>query len=122
MVNKKAWLLVVEVAIAVVIMFSFLFITLSKNPESNRLNLDEEFDYLIKECLENETIRSNLLTENINHVENYLRSKISHTNLEIQLEKEPTETNKDIYASTFVIWDEINGETEFVIYLWNKNA
>jgi len=123
--NNKGWLLVVEVFIAILIMFSFLFITYSKQISSSNLDVDSALDYLVKESVSNPSIRDNLITSNFQSVKYYFIPKInSRFNFSFQ-ECNPNcensvEIKKDVYSSTFFIWDQ-TGYKKFVVYLWLKD-
>jgi hypothetical protein len=125
--NNKGWLLVVEVFIAMLIMFSFLFITYSKQISSNNLDVDSVLDYLVKESVSNQDVRSDLLSSNFASVNNYFIPKInSRFNFSFQ-ECNPNcenslEIKKDVYSSTFFIWkDKTEESKKFVVYLWLKD-
>ncbi|MEM4703367.1 MAG: hypothetical protein QXP53_02700 [Candidatus Pacearchaeota archaeon] len=113
--NKHGWLLIVEVAIAIVIMFSFLFVVIQKQPKSQKLDMDSELDYIVEQCTKNEIIRSLMLSD-INSAESMLRTKI---NPRLNLSFTAPTVNKDIYSTTFVLWNNQTGESEkFVAYVW----
>ncbi len=125
--NNKGWLLVVEVFIAILIMFSFLFITYSKQVSSTNLDVDSVLDYLVKESVSNQNLRSDLIASHFQSVENYFTNKInSRFNFSFQgcgsSCENPLEIKKDVYSSTFFIWEnEAAGSKKFVVYLWLKD-
>ncbi len=125
--NNKGWLLVVEVFIAILIMFSFLFITYSKQVSFTNLDVDSVLDYLVKESVSNLSLRSDLIASDFQPVNSYFIPKINpRFNFSFQgcdpSCENSLEIKKDIYSSTFFIWEnEATVSKKFVVYLWLKD-
>lgn len=125
--NKNAWLLVVEVVIAIVIMFGFLLVTIVKQPQTQKFDVNAEFDYVLEQVMDNETIR-NLVLANPNEATNLLGLVINpRLNLTIRncqdsiVNCEAPQIKKNIYSTTFILWQGQGQNKLFVIYLWLKD-
>ncbi|MEM2462995.1 MAG: hypothetical protein QXD71_02430 [Candidatus Pacearchaeota archaeon] len=117
--NKKAWLLLIEVVVAIVIMFGFLLSAILKQPIKQKIDVNSELDFIVEQANSNETIRS-LLLGNPEKAEEELRNKINpRLNLTICQENCVPEINKNIYSTNFILWD--GEEKKFIVYVWFKD-
>ncbi|UCD21081.1 MAG: hypothetical protein JSW08_00850 [archaeon] len=122
MVNKKGWLLVIEVVIAVLIMFSFLFISMSRQPGSTSIDTSSVLDYVVEEATTTE--RGSLLT-NVEDLNSKLKEKINHTRFDVSIRKcdpkcSPPNLEKEIGSSTFFVWESGNTQ-KFIAYVWLRD-
>jgi len=86
--NKKGWVMVLESAIAVIILFSFLFTAISR--QSIELNEQNEFyniaNKLAEKTYENDEIRNYVLNGDEDEINNFLNEEIGRMKVKANAE------------------------------------
>ncbi len=85
--NKKAWILIVESVIAILILFGFLFITIAKQPQQTKTTDKSEFLYdLVNElaikAVKNDGVRTYVLEGDESAIKIWLTDEINNDNIQ----------------------------------------
>lgn len=124
---RKGWLLVVEALIAITILFGFLFFSISKQPRTKQIFVDEEINVLFEEILNNKTIRESLKNcyDTCDNTAILIRSMISpRINFLIKnctIECNPPKIENEITSVNLILWEN-KSIYKFTFYFWLENV
>ncbi|MCS7134686.1 MAG: hypothetical protein NZ889_02410 [Candidatus Pacearchaeota archaeon] len=112
---KKAWLLLVEVVVTIMIIFGFFLFSFFGKLREEPPTV-EELDFIVAQVLENGTIRE-LTLQDPENAEIELGKKINPV-FNFTMKKEKLPKDKKIHAATVILW---NKEIKrFNIYIWKN--
>ncbi len=112
--EKRGWIIIIEAVIAVLILFGFLFTTISKQAEQIKTSEDkEEYFYdlaneLAIKAEKNNTIRELIFDGDCFSIKKELEKEINKVNVSVEIENScgpvpPLPEKKEIYASEIMI-------------------
>lgn len=134
--NKKGWILIIEAVIAVLILFGFLFITISKQAQELKILEEKPIFYnvaarLVSVAEKNETIRNYILAENEAEVNNSLKNELARINPGLNLDVKIKGSNeicsstlkeKEIYVADAIIAANLTNYElkKLCVFVWEK--
>ncbi len=123
MKGKKGWILIVESVIAILILFGFLFITISKQVQQIKIVDEGEYFYNIVSELALKAIKTNEIrnSTDCSFIKNKLEEIYNEISLSVSIEGLCDTGNlpegKEIYSSEVIIFDSENTK-KLKIFIW----
>ncbi|MGB9708219.1 MAG: hypothetical protein ACPLXC_02765 [Candidatus Pacearchaeota archaeon] len=133
--NKKGWLTIVEVVIAILILFGFVFIAMSKQAQESRAlqgepSLFEVANFLTVRAQENATIRNSVLSDNSMTTE-MLRYEAQRINARLNVSASSVDiggicsftlADKEVYSATAIIASDSSSYNpkKLCVFLWQE--